>query len=523
MSREPSERIQADVLVVGSGPVGCTFARKLVEAGRSVLMVDAGPKLSGRPGEHLKNAFIYQRSIDRFASLIRGHLHPLSVSPTNQPVASLDLLIRLDAAIATYAVGGMATHWTGVTPRHHPVVERADCIPAAEWDELYREAEGLLNTHTDVFADSICHQIVQDALAAEYTDLRDPYGVQHLPLAAERRRDNPRLVRWSGADTVLGPLADAPHDRGSFVLREQHLCTRLRPTADGSRIEYAEIQDHANWRTVHVEAETFVVACGAVLTPQLLYASSIRPYALGRYLTEQPVAFCQIVLRDALVDGIASNPRFAEPVRAYQQHSPHDPVPIPLDDADPNVWIPVSEDRPWHCQIHRDLPYDDMAPNGDVDSRLIVDLRWFGLVDPRPENRVWFSDTARDLFGMPLPAFEFSLDDADCERQHLMMRDLLRAASALGPFLPGSEPRFVVPALPLHITGTARMGTNPDTSVVDPSSRVWGIENLYLGGNGLIPTGTASNPTLTSVAMALRATRKILGERSQCAAFSTTS
>jgi pyranose oxidase len=515
MIRQPSERVEVDVLIVGSGPVGCAFARKLVEAGRSVMMVDAGPKLSGRPGEHLKNNFIYQRNVDRFAALIRAHLNPLSVCPANRSVAAADPLIGLETGIATYAVGGMATHWTGVTPRHHPTVERADCIPASEWEELYVEAETLLNTHTDVSADAICHQIVQDALAAEYTDLPDPYRVRHLPLAAQRREDGSRLVRWSGADTVLGPLADGSHDRGEFVLREQHLCRRLWPTADGSRIEYAEIEDHANWRTIHVEADTFVVACGAVLTPQLLHASGIRPPALGRYVTEQPVAFCQVVLWPAMVDGIAADTRFAERVRAHQARDPHDPVPIPLDDLDPNVWIPVSEDRPWHCQIHRDLPYDDMVPNRDVDHRLVVDLRWFGLVEPQPENRVCFSDTARDLFGMPQPNFEFSLGGADRERQQLMMRDMRRASGALGTFLPGSEPRFVVPTLPLHIAGTVRMGTDADTSVVDPDSRVWGIENLYLGGNGLIPTGNASNPTLTSVAMALRAAARMLGQESR--------
>lgn len=43
-------------------------------------------------------------------------------------------------------------------------------------------------------------------------------------------------------------------------------------------------------------------------------------------------------------------------------------------------WIPVSKDRPWHCQIHRDaFAYGDLAPN--VDSHLIVDLRWFGIVE----------------------------------------------------------------------------------------------------------------------------------------------
>jgi pyranose oxidase len=87
---------------------------------------------------------------------------------------------------------------------------------------------------------------------------------------------------------------------------------------------------------------------------------------------------------------------------------------------------------------------------------------------------------------------------------------MLRAANALGGFLPGTEPRFVEPGLPIHVTGTTRMGTSPDESVVNENSQVWGIENLYLGGNGLIPRGSASNPTLTSVAMAVKSAEHIL-------------
>lgn len=529
------ETLNVDVLIVGSGPAGCTYARKLIEAGRSVYMIDMGARFSRRPGAHLKNSYLYQRNIDLFASVIRGHLHTLSVPTNNQPLQTLDPgAFRVDfgkfdgfvhnnqnpdqdpftnmpGAAVTYAVGGMATHWTCATPRHHPTVERSDVYSDQEWDRLYGQAEVLLNTHRHEFDNSIRHTLVRERLQAEYSELQKPYEVQNLPLAVERRKDNPELVHWSGSDTVLGPLADGDQDREPFILEEQHRCTRLVPSRDGSRIEYAEVQDLLEWRTIHVRANTYVVCCNAYLTPQVLYNSGIRPDPLGHYLTEQPMSFCQVVMRQDLVDRVTADPRFAERVKAHRERDPRDPIPIPMGDPEPQVWIPVSEDRPWHCQIHRDaFHYGDVAPN--VDTRLIVDLRWFGIVEPRYESQLTFSDRHQDTFGMPQPTFCWVLNDEDRSKQHRMMSDMLRAANALGGFLPGSEPQFVAPGLPIHGTGTTRMGTSPNDSVVDEHSRVWGIDNLYLGGNGLISRGSASNPTLTTVAMALKASEHIIGQ-----------
>jgi flavin-dependent dehydrogenase len=47
---------EVDVMVAGSGPIGCTFARTLVVGGRHASMFEAGAQHSARPGEHLKNA-----------------------------------------------------------------------------------------------------------------------------------------------------------------------------------------------------------------------------------------------------------------------------------------------------------------------------------------------------------------------------------------------------------------------------------------------------------------------------------
>jgi pyranose oxidase len=531
-----AEEITADVLIVGSGPVGATFARRLVEAGRSVLMIDMGAQLSDRPGAHLKNSFLYQRNLDLFSSVIRGHLHEVSVPTNDAPVLTLDPgaytveygktpgfvhnnqnpdqdpARNLPGAGVSYGIGGMATHWTCATPRHHPTMERSGAYTADEWDRLYTGAEKLLNTHHHEFDGSIRHNVVRDALRAEFTELVEPYQVQNLPLAVERRTDQPDFVRWSGADTVFGPLLDGPLDREPFVLRAEHRCNRLVTTDGGASIAYAEVQDLAAWRSLRIKANAYVVACNAYLTPQVLWASGIRPAPLGHYLTEQPMAFTQIVLRQDHVDALAEDTRFAQRIRDYRQHHPEDPIPIPASDPEPQVWIPVSEGRPWHCQIHRDaFHYGDLSPN--VDGRLIVDLRWFGIVEPRYESRLSFSDVNTDVFDMPQPTFEWVLGEEDRRNQHQMMGDMLRAANALGGFLPGSEPQFVAPGLPVHLTGTVRMGTAPDDSVVDTTSRVWGIDNLYLGGNGLIPRGSASNPTLTSVAMAIKASEHLISTR----------
>lgn len=129
--------------------------------------------------------------------------------------------------------------------------------------------------------------------------------------------------------------------------------------------------------------------------------------------------------------------------------------------------------------------------------------------EPNPESRVTLGDQV-DALGMPRIHIDwrYSARDIDTVARAiaLLARDI--EASGLGTF--SYQPAQVEAeatrygAYGGHHIGTARMGHDPRTSVVDASCRVHGISNLYVAGAALFPTSSQANPTLAVVALALR-------------------
>ena len=107
---------------------------------------------------------------------------------------------NLPDAAATYAVGGMATHWTACTPREHPTIERSHLLSPEEWEMYYKESEQLLKTNQSMFEKSIRNTLVKNVLLETYPNLQGSYQPQNLPLAGERNKE---YVTWTGGDTIL--------------------------------------------------------------------------------------------------------------------------------------------------------------------------------------------------------------------------------------------------------------------------------------------------------------------------------
>ncbi|NYJ08492.1 GMC oxidoreductase [Petropleomorpha daqingensis] len=493
-----------DVAIVGSGPTGAAYARILTEQARgaTIALFEAGPVLTDPPGMHVKNiADLDERLVaQRRSEGVRPHTATKEEAAYSDPSKRVvrpgtSLLPEgfqepgedgIPAIAMSTNVGGMGAHWTCACPRPGDA-ERIDFVP--DLDELIGEGERLLGVDRHPFDDAPYADVVRERLAAEFDRGRpEERRVQPMPLAVHRRDDG--ALVWSGADIVFG---DVTRSNPNFALFASAPVRRV--LVEDGRAVGVVVRDLTDGAEHEVRARYVVVAADALRTPQVLFASGIRPKALGRYLNDQP----QMVFAVRLTD-VAHT--------AEEQHDPRGDTAITEQSG--VQWVPYTDADPFHGQVMQldaspiPLVGDDVPAPGSI-----VGLGWFCGKDLQESDRVEFSDTETDDYGMPKPRIRYRLTERDHETIARARESILRAARSLGEFI-GDEPLMLSGGASLHYQGTTRMGPADDgTSVCGPTSEVWGVAGLYVAGNNVIPTPIACNPTLTSVALAVGGARDI--------------
>lgn len=135
----------------------------------------------------------------------------------------------------------------------------------------------------------------------------------------------------------------------------------------------------------------------------------------------------------------------------------------------------------------------------------VMGLGGFGEILPYADNRITLNHEVKDQFGLPTLSMNVTIR----ENEIAMRRDMQTAAAemleAAGFKNVQGRDSGYAPGLGIHEMGTARMGRNPKTSVLNAHNQVHECKNVYVTDGAAMTSASCVNPSLTYMALTARA------------------
>ena len=510
--REYRDDDEVDFVIVGTGAGGGTLACRLAEAGFSVVAMDAGP---------------YFRPLEDFAS---DEAEQTKLYWTDDRIVDGDNPLQMGSNNSGKAVGGSTVHFAMVSLRFRPEWFKARSLLGygADWPLDWRE---MWRYYAEV------EQALKIAGPVTYpwgpARPRYPYRAHEMNAAALALARGCEALGIDWTETPLATLS-APRGRAhpcvyrgfcvtgcSTNAKQSVLVTWLpRAIAAGAEIRdlamVGQVGMAASGRATGVayhrqgtwrfqRARNVVVAGYAIETPRLLLNSATDRFPDGLANTSGLVGKNLMAQSNQAVWGIAK-----DEIRSYK--------------GPPSLAITEH----WNYDDRKDFfggysymsqgPLPQLWANTQLNARglwgerltaemerynHVVGLKMVGEMLPQERNRVTLADTT-DQYGLPVARITYAWGDNDRAMiGHALrfMGDALRAIDATDIWEQQDDT--------CHLNGTARMGDDPRTSVVDADCRSWDIRNLWICDGSVFPTVGGVNPSLTIQAIACRTADRI--------------
>jgi choline dehydrogenase-like flavoprotein len=460
-----------DVLIVGSGAGGGALLWRLAEQwganGKRIGIIEQG------------NLAIPTHACN-LPTLDFDHLTRYLNSPAiSEPIPGLP------GSRQVFALGGRTLFWMHASPRMPAEVLADWPIASEEMNKYYAIAEQLIST-SQTYADG---SRLNSMVLSRLRDNGFPEAIP-LPFAADMNQTRLGEIHSSVFYSSIASLAFA------MFLRPFDLSvgtTAVKVNTEENGVTGINVLS-PDGRLRSLRSKTVVLAGGAIQTPRLLLASNIPGRAIGRYLINH--SFVR-----------------AEAVRSRED--------FPELAGICNALIPQKTGTPYQIQIQNEwfFPKYKTMPLAPT---VRLGFSAFGSVQSRYENGVRILPGTADAFGLPKINVDLSYNEADRDVIRLMETAIPAAIRAAG-FQPIEDEKGAVTCLmpigsDFHEAGTCRMGSDPGTSATDAYGRVHGIAGLYVAGNSVLPSIGAANPTLSTIALAIRTADAIMAleqERAQ--------
>jgi choline dehydrogenase-like flavoprotein len=154
-----------------------------------------------------------------------------------------------------------------------------------------------------------------------------------------------------------------------------------------------------------------------------------------------------------------------------------------------------------------DLKVEAAKPGGWT-----VNMGGFGEILPYHDNHVILNKEKKDKYGLPTLTFDAVLRDNELKMRKDMAADAVQMLTEAGFKNAKPHDREIGIGLGIHEMGTARMGKDPKTSVLNSYNQVHACKNVYVTDGSFMVSAACVNPSLTYMAMTARAVEHAVNE-----------
>ena len=503
-----------DAIVVGSGFAGAWAAKEFTEAGFRALVIEAGP-----PRTHDEVAD-RQPSANPFATIqhVRINAPNQTIQRCHSGFASrgAHLFVNDDEQpyetppghpyywIRGMQVGGRSLMWGGTALRLSRFETEAAALHGCtlRWPLKYEELRQWYSSVEEHLALCGSTDGLPQLPDSHYSHRpgrltqaeQDFQRAWHLP---GTRAVPVRVVRsarghngWPSLTMQATALA-AANRTGRMTLQPNALATSVTVDARTGLATGVRYIDKRAGASREATARVVFLCCGTIETARLMLNSSSARHPrglanssgwVGRGLMDHPVTTAVGVLDSYLA---VDNRQ-----RSTRQSGLLIPPPVPHREADV---------RPFGVWVRLQRSAVQGRPQGVITTQ--------GEVLPYWHNRVRLSNR-RDRWGMPVPRIESSYGRHENDLYAAMVRAIKEVAAIARMSITEISEALTDPGLNVHELGTARMGSNPTTSVLDADNRCWDCANVFVTDGASFPSAGWQNPALTIMALSARGGRR---------------
>ena len=531
LSSSTATNLSADVVVVGSGVGGSIVAHQLAAAGKSVILLEAGPRMPR--GEIVER---FRNQADKSDNSAAYPSSPWAPHPEYEPANNYLILKGEHKFNSQYirAVGGTTWHWAASAWRFLPNDFKTKSVYGVgrDWPIQYDELEPY-------------YQRAEEALGVwgpSDEDLGSPrskaYPMAPLPLSYNESTIKTALNNHDARyHVVTEPVArnSRPYD-GRPTCCGNNNCMPICPIgAMYNGIVHAEKAEQAGARLIEnavvfklevdaskritaavykdpqgtehrVTGKSFVLAANGIETPKIMLMSTSQDFPngvgnssgmVGRNLMDHPGTGVTFYAEEKLWPG--RGPQEMTSLVGFRDGA--------FRATEAGKKIHLSNMSRIDTETKKIFAEKKLINTAELDARIrdrsarFVEFDSFHEILPLPENRIVPSKTETDAIGIPRPEITYHIDDY-VKRSAVHTREVYATAAKVmnatgieyqDAFAPNN-----------HITGATIMGHDPRDSVVDKDCRTFDHPNLFISSSATMANVGTVNVTLTIAALALR-------------------